>query len=174
MCQRQSVPSPGEVPSQPLPMTADSGNLIYTLRVSSLLLESPCHYLDWAMGCEETCQIQHCEHMRKAQRPQPKAVQALGFTVFRPQRIPAKEGEHICPPHQAGRRASTSFWISVPLQGLVRARPPCQCTPGGPDNSHLPSMPAAQGGQEKHHPSQWHPDGKKSMNNKVTFNSKQD
>ena len=130
MCQRQSVPSPGEVPSQPLPMTADSGNLIYTLRVSSLLLESPCHYLDWAMGCEETCQIQHCEHMRKAQRPQPKAAQALGFTVFRPQRIPAKEGEHICPPHQAGRRASTSFWISVPLQGLVRARPPCQCTPG--------------------------------------------
>lgn len=81
MCQRQSVPSPGEVPSQPLSMTADSGNLIYTLRVSSLLLESPCHYLDWAMGCEETCQIQHCEHMRKAQRPQPKAAQALGFSL---------------------------------------------------------------------------------------------
>ena len=78
----------------------------------------------------------------------------------RPQRSPAKEGKHTCPPQWAGRRASASFQISVPLQGLVHARPPCQCTPRGPDNSHLPSMPTAQGGQEKHHSSQWHPDGK--------------
>lgn len=35
-----------------------------------------------------------------------------------------------------------------------------QFTPGRPHNSHLPSMPTAQGDQWKHHSKQWHPNGK--------------